>query len=184
MRHDLYPLLQSAYHKFHSKEKVLLKVQNAILLSMDRQHVTLLVLLDFSAAFDTIDRIFWISWCLALGLLAVLLNGFPCILTTEPNWEGVFQTVCHNHRGVPQGSCLGPLILTTYASKLLEVLWGHLPDVHAYADDTQLYLSFKPNSDVNQYDTNAATELYVKAICNWILAEKLNLNDDNTELFW
>ena len=61
MRHDLYPLLQSAYHKFHSKEKVLLKVQNAILLSMDKQHVTLLVLLDFSAAFDTIDRIFWIS---------------------------------------------------------------------------------------------------------------------------
>lgn len=40
MRHDLYPLLQSAYHKFHSKEIVLLKVQNAILLSMDKQHVT------------------------------------------------------------------------------------------------------------------------------------------------
>ena len=118
---DLYTLLQSAYHKFHSKEMVLLKVQNAIL-SMDKQHVTLLVLLDLSAAFDTIDHIFWISWCLALGLPAVLSNGFPCILTTEPNWEGVFQTVCHYHRGVPQGSCLGPLILTTYASKLFEVL--------------------------------------------------------------
>ena len=145
----------------------------------------LLMLLDLSAAFDTIDHnIFWISWCLALGLLAVLSNGFPFILTTEPNWEGVFQTVCHYHRGVSQGSCLGPLTLTTYASKLFEVLWGHLPDVHAYADDTQLYLSFKPNSDVNQHDTITPTELYVKAICNWILAEKLNLNDDNTELFW
>ena len=99
---DLYTLLQSAYHKFRSEEIVLLKVQNAILLSMDKQHVTLLVLLDLSAAFDTIDHIFWISWCLALGLLAVLSNGFP--------------------RGVPQGSCLGPLILTTYASKLFEVL--------------------------------------------------------------
>ena len=63
------------------------------------------------------------------------------------------------------------------------MLRGHLPDVHAYADDTQLYLSFKPNSDVNQHDTITPTELYVKAICNWILAEKLNLNDDNTELF-
>ena len=119
---DLYTLLQSAYHKFHSEEIVLLKVQNAILLSMDKQHVTLLVLLDLSAAFDTIDHIFWISWCLALGLPAVLSNGFPCILTTEPNWEGVFQTVSHYHRDVPQGSCLGPLILTTYASKLFEVL--------------------------------------------------------------
>ena len=135
---DLYTLLQSAYHKFRSEEIVLLKVQNAILLSMDKQHVTLLVLLNLSAAFDTIDHNIF---CLALGLLAVLSNGFPCILTTEHNWEGVFQTVCHYHRGVSQGSCLGPLILTTYASKLFEVLWGHLPDVHAYADDTQLYLS-------------------------------------------
>ena len=37
---DLYTLLQSAYHKFRSEEIVLLKVQNAILLSMDKQHMT------------------------------------------------------------------------------------------------------------------------------------------------
>ena len=75
------------------------------------------MLLDLSAAFDTIDHnIFWISWCLALGLLAVLSNGFPFILTTEPNWEGVFQTVCHYHRGVSQGSCptYGPTYFYMY----------------------------------------------------------------------
>ena len=52
------PLLsnQSAYRKYHSTETCPLKVQNDILLSMDRQEVTLLVLLDLSAAFDTIDH--------------------------------------------------------------------------------------------------------------------------------
>ena len=85
--------------------------------------------------------------------------------------------------GIPQGSCLGLLLFTIYTSELFEVLRGHLPDVHAYADDTQLYLSFKPNSDVDQHDAITAMEPCVKAIRNWMLVEKLKLNDDITEFF-
>ena len=55
--HNLIPELQSAYRKRHSTETALLKVQNDILLNMDRQHVTLLVLLlDLSAGFDTVNH--------------------------------------------------------------------------------------------------------------------------------
>ena len=54
--HALYPLLQSAYRKSHSTETALIKVQNDIFMNMDRQQVALLVLLDLSAAFDTIAR--------------------------------------------------------------------------------------------------------------------------------
>ena len=50
----LYPILQSAYRLGHSTETALLKIQNDILAAMDNQRVTLLVLLDLSAAFDTI----------------------------------------------------------------------------------------------------------------------------------
>ena len=53
---NLFPLLQSSYRKFHSTKSALLKVKNDILLNRNRQHVTLLVLLDLSAAFDTIDH--------------------------------------------------------------------------------------------------------------------------------
>ena len=52
--------------------------------------------------------------------------------------------------GVSQGTCLGPLLFTIYASKLFEIITDHIPDVHAYADDTQLYLFFKPDSEDNQ----------------------------------
>ena len=54
--HDLFPDLQSAYHRNCSTETALLRVRNDILFNMNRQHVTLLVFLDLNAAFDTIDH--------------------------------------------------------------------------------------------------------------------------------
>ena len=52
--------------------------------------------------------------------------------------------------GVPQGSCLGPLLFVIYSSKLFNIVSRHLPNVHAYADDTQLYLAFKPGNYANE----------------------------------
>jgi hypothetical protein len=52
--------------------------------------------------------------------------------------------------GVPQGYCLGPVLSVIYASKLFTILKSHLPDVHAFADDSQLYISFKPASMIEQ----------------------------------
>ena len=40
--------------------------------------------------------------------------------------------------GVPQGSCLGPLLFTLYVSKLFDIIKHHLPDARAYADDTRV----------------------------------------------
>ena len=53
-KHDLYPSLQSAYRKNHGTETALLKVTNDILMEMNSQLAVLLVLLDLSAAFDTV----------------------------------------------------------------------------------------------------------------------------------
>ena len=55
-KNNLHEELQSAYRKFHSTETALMKVQNDILQSLDRNNATVLVLLDLSAAFDTIDH--------------------------------------------------------------------------------------------------------------------------------
>ena len=54
--HAPLPTNQSSYRQFHSTETALIKVQSDILASMDRQEVILPVLLDLSAAFDTVDH--------------------------------------------------------------------------------------------------------------------------------
>ena len=51
---ELFPILQSADRKGHSMETALLRVANDILSDMNKQHVSILVLLDLSAAFDTV----------------------------------------------------------------------------------------------------------------------------------
>ena len=53
---NLFPVLQSAYRRNHSTETTLMKVMNDILLNMNNPHVTLLILLDLSAAFDTVNH--------------------------------------------------------------------------------------------------------------------------------
>ena len=82
---------------------------------------------------------------------------------------------------VPQGSCLGPLLFTLYASKLFEVVKRHLPSVHAYADDTQLYLAFKPGCASSTNDAIVAMERCVNEIRAWMLWDKLKINDGKTE---
>ena len=65
--------------------------------------------------------------------------------------------------GVPQGCCLGPLLFTLYSSKFCEVIKPHLPEAHAYADDSQLYLLFTPNNEASK-----SMELYIRAIRTWM----------------
>ncbi len=55
-RNNLYDKFQSAYRQFHSTETALLRVKNDVLNAMDNQNITLMLLLDLSAAFDTIDH--------------------------------------------------------------------------------------------------------------------------------
>ena len=82
---------------------------------------------------------------------------------------------------MPRRSCLGPLLFSVYASKLFEVIKTQLPHAHAYADDTQLYLSIKPDSAVGETEARFAMEQCIRAVRAWMVADKLKLNEDRTE---
>ena len=58
---------------------------------------------------------------------------------------------------------------------------SHLPEVHAYADDNQLYISFKPGSSANELEAVTALQDCILDMKTWMTADKLKLNDDKTE---
>ena len=116
---------------------------------MDEQNVTLLVLLDLSAVFDTINHDKLIG-----RLESDLRITDNAIAWFKSYLSDLFQRVSVNgslldqfplKQGVPQGSCSGPLLFTIYTRKLFQIVERHLPQVHCYPDDTQLYVSFSPS---------------------------------------
>ena len=137
---------QSAYRKFHSTETTLLKIHSDILESMDAGTVTALTLLDFSAAFDIIDHTILLSrlddW---FGVTGKALNWFKSYLTSR--CQRIKLGDCLSSKadlkfGVPQGSVLGPLLVTLYTTPLSSMIFEHTIPNHLYADDSHLYVSF------------------------------------------
>ena len=78
--HNLYNTCQSAYRTGHSTETVLLKVVNDLFLSLNKGNISVLALLDFSSALDTIYQpILYTVSILTLDLLTLSFNNFHLI---------------------------------------------------------------------------------------------------------
>ena len=95
--------------------------------------------------------------------------------------DGSLSNQCYLNSGVPQGSCLGPLLFVMYTSTLFKAIECHLREAHCYVDDTQLYVSLKPNDANTQDEAIRAMEDCIKDIRNWFIEGRLLLDDDKTE---
>ena len=152
---------------------------------MDAQKVTLLVMLDLSAAFDTIDHAILLEILKKkVGLSGTALQWVQSYISNRCQCvqvKGKLSERTELEYGVPQGSCLGPILFLIYASLLFDVIAKHLPNAHGYADDHQIYLSFKPTDQVSQEDALQSIQACISDVRKWMLANKLKINDGKTE---
>lgn len=185
-RNNLHEPLQSAYKEFHSTETALIKVQNDILLTMDRQGIVLLLLLDLSAAFDTIDHTILLSAMdKHLGIRGKALQWFASYLAGRTQCvtiDGKLSCRQLLKWGVPQGSVLGPILFVIYILPLGNIIRRHGLELHCYADDTQVYIYIRPVTAMVMESGVARMEDCVSMIQAWMAQNMLKLNADKTEV--
>ena len=164
---------QSAYKSRHSTETALLQVTGDLYKNIDMGNPTVLVSLDISAAFDSIDHqsllnrmenYFGISGCVLNWIKSYLDHRKQFVKVDE-----MTSVVIELSHGVPQGSVLGPIYFSAFLAPLGKVIRSFDINHHQYADDMQIYHSF-PSCDIN--NSNNLT-LCLNAINSWYLTNGL-----------
>ena len=119
---NLCELFQSAYRRNHSTETALIRVHNDIAMAIDKGHSVILVLLDLSAAFDTVDHCkLLLRLNTRFGICDKALEWFRSYLSGRTQFVKVNNGISFSHsisQGVPQGSVLGPILYSLYTSPL------------------------------------------------------------------
>ena len=152
------------------------------MLAMDNNDAIMLVLLDLSAAFDTIDHAILLQRVHdEFGIHGTALSWLQSYLQGRSQCVKIQRTLSpatELHFGAPQGSVLGPVLFTLYTAPIGRVV--RLEPMF-YADDSQLYITFRPavpGDEVAMVDRITAS---LSDIRRWMLANMLQLNDNKTE---
>ena len=175
--------MQSAYRSSHSVETALLRVYNDLLLAVDQGDEAVLILLDYSAAFDTISHdVFLDRLRNRYGVSGTALNWFKTYFMNRSQSIVINDSLSKPHvplEGVPQGSVIGPLSFTLYTAPLEDIIEAHGLGRMIYADDTQVYVVLKRDSD---HSVITKLERCINDIKAWSTANDLKLNEDKTEV--
>ena len=183
-QNNLHTPQQFGYKKNFSTETLLLQIVDDVLVGFEEHSGTILIMLDMSSAFDTVDiqKLLGILEN-SIGLKGTVLKWFESFLlnrTQRVLINGQLSEVLITLYGVPQGSVLGPVLFNIYVRSLPSVIKKHgfLPSM--YADDTNARIKF--SLKFQYHNINDKIPKLVSEISDWLSEHFLKINTDKTEI--
>ena len=175
---------QSAYRPRHSTNTALVRIHDDIMQALDRKKGVILVLLDLTAAFYTVDHSMLLRQLYSIGIRESALAWLTSYLSDRTLAIKIGDVVSRQQRldcGIPQGSVLGPLLFTIYCMPISSIFAKHGVNYHMYADDTQLYVEFPRNRPTDAENAAHRIGNCVTDLTRWLTDHQLLLNESKTE---
>ena len=172
------------YKVGHSTELLLVKVVDGLLTAFDKKHATVLLLLDLSAAFDTVDQKKLLKILrYEIGLSGTVYKWFESFITGRTQRVKVNNEYSEEIEllfGLAQGSVLGPPLFNIYVRSLYPYIQALGYAIEGFADDHQLFKSFLPifQTEVLGYGINEC----MQAVSAWMNEYFLKLNKSKTKI--
>ena len=172
---------QAGFRRGRSCEDQILRMVQAISdgLQQKKMQRSVLVLLDFSQAFDTVWRQKLLLSMLDLGVPIEYIRWIYQFLNNRQarvKFNGSKSISRQLHQGLPQGSVLSPLLFIFYINNLANILPANTVNC-LFADDVSIL-----SSDTDRSKAEAAVQAAVDIVTDWCKAWKLNLNASKSEV--
>ena len=184
LQYHFLPPQKSVYHMHHSNETATLKVASDIFSATDSGYVTILALLDFSAAFTMVNQrilLQRLSYLYSIGSTPLRwIHLFLSDRTQVVNFSGQQSAQSVLLYGVPQGLVSRPILFTLYMADVIRITLTFSVNVLCYADDLQLYIHCWDNEA-------AAVALLIACIVvieTWMGSNHLKMNAEITQFIW
>ena len=176
---NIIPEEQSAYRENHSTETTNCAIMNDMIEITRNNECGILIMIDLSAAFDTVDHDYLLEDLKKVGIDEDCNRWYETYLRGREVMVIISNKKSETRKltkGVPQGSVLGPMLFSIYTRELAWLLEQHNVKYKLYADDTQFYI---PVESVQEAERKI--EAIMKDIKNWMVKKKLKMNEDKTE---